>query len=896
VQQSGRGGAAVAAGAVAAGAGGAAIMGSVGGNLTIINSETAARELLGSRQSEPQLQRALGTYLCYVLDKYRYLDFRGLGVADRVPLRLDLLELFVPLKARVEMPKGETWERQLHLAGRPVAESDRAAIAERLSEPLPLLDLLDQNPGLIILGDPGAGKTTFLKYAAMLQASGRSDPKRLPVLLPLSAYANALVERDVRLDDFIAGYFRNLGADLPLDHLLREAIERGNALIMLDGLDEVTDFALRDTVVRRVVDFFNFHRRAGNKFLLTSRIVGYREVRPSADGLAECTLVDFDDAEIEAFVTKWTAALEKAASGDTRVAAQDAQRECRELLDAVRRNPGVRRLAANPLLLTVLALMKRQGVTLPERRVELYDKYVTTLLSSWNRARGLDRAPTRDLDVGETVKLLAPLALWMHTVNPGVGLVKKVDLEDELRRLLVQRGEPQPDQAGRQFIKDVHDYTSVLLERGPGQYGFIHLTFEEYLAAVAVAQQGQVAVEPVVRTILERVGEPAWREVILLAVAYLGIVQQREKAASQVVEGMLEGGQQTGAVSVVVAGEAVADAGNGVVTPALRERTIESLAATMTDDANVKLITRAAAGDALARLGDPRREVVPQTLEDLGAMQFCYVPPGPFIMGDGKRPNDSITEGYWIGRFPVTVAQYAWFRKEGGYGREQFWTEAHKAGIWQDGKFKPRYESDWADGPMAAPHPFDLGNHPVAGVSWYEAIAFCRWLTDLRKADLPDGYQFTLPSEAQWEMVARGGIQLPAQQVLQPVGGKLVEPVRGAFIENPEPKREYPWGNEFDPNRVNSAESKVGSTSSVGCFGKGASPYGVLEMSGNVWEWTCSLSRGGEDLAASAKQARVLRGGSFFDDRDLVRCAPRDGGYPDSRDTLGGFRVVVSPF
>ena len=85
--------------------------------------------------------------------------------------------------------------------------------------------------------------------------------------------------------------------------------------MLLDGLDEVKDLALRHHVVERVADFYSFHRRAGNKFVLTSRVVGYREVRPTAEGLAECTLVDFDDDEIAAFVARWTAALETPGAG-----------------------------------------------------------------------------------------------------------------------------------------------------------------------------------------------------------------------------------------------------------------------------------------------------------------------------------------------------------------------------------------------------------------------------------------------------------------------------------------------------------------------------------------------------------------------------------------------------
>lgn len=350
----------------------------VEGGVTLIGAQAAERFLQGLRPSlsDVTLGQATTAYFQALLDRHLYLNMKGMGVADRVPLRLPLLDLYVPLKARQELPEGETWRRGLQLAGRGLAPVEDGAPELRMSEPVAVLELLQKHAGLIILGDPGAGKTTFLKFLALQLALGQGAAlglgERLPVLVPLSAYANALREHDLPLNDFIAQYFHDLGADLPLAQMLNAALDAGAALVLLDGLDEVKDVGLRHTVVERVTDFYTFRRGKGNKFVLTSRVVGYRAVRPTADGLAECTLIDFDDDEIAAFVDHWTAALERQAQGATATAAADAARERRELLDAIHRNPSVRRLAANPLLLTILAMMKRQGVTLPERRVELY--------------------------------------------------------------------------------------------------------------------------------------------------------------------------------------------------------------------------------------------------------------------------------------------------------------------------------------------------------------------------------------------------------------------------------------------------------------------------------------------------------------------------------------------
>jgi len=839
-------------------------------------------------------------YLQYLVDRYQYLDLKGMGISERVALRLPLLEMYIPLQARLEVPKGETWSAELRLAGRKLQGEYEEDATRGLSEPQPVLHLLRENDGLIILGDPGAGKTTFLKYLALKLARGEEEELGLgplvPVLVPLSAYATALAEDNVRLDEFIASYFCERVADLPIDEMLEAALEQGRALVLLDGLDEVRELGMRNTVAERVVDFYSFHRRAGNKFALTSRIVGYREVRPTAEGLVDCTLVDFGEEEIEDFVGRWTRAIERAARGETEFAEDEAQRERGELLDAVARNPGVRGLAANPLLLTILALMKRQGVKLPERRVQLYDKYVETLLSSWNLARGLEHRLTRDLDVVQTVRILAPLALWMHEKSPGVGLVKREDAKRKLAEIYAQQGDKEPEQAVGQFLEDVHDYAGILLERGAGQYGFIHLTFEEYLAAVGLARLGQGKIEPVVDALSEHVGDGAWREVTLLTIGYLGIVQQWEEVASNVVGELLERQAGEPGQAAVLMGDAVVDASPGGVTSACTEKVVEVLLETM-GDSGVKPTLRAGAGRALARLGDERAEVT--TLE---GMEFCYVPGGPFWMGSGdeekvafnsEKPADDIDipYGYWMGHYPVTNAQFRLFTEHPeGYGADSWWT---KAGLeWREER----------SGPEDHGEPWNLSNHPVVGVSWYEAVAFAAWMgQQLREAGLlPERWMVRLPSEAEWEKAARGGLEVPAAPMVLALHDGLGPVTDWERMENPSSQRRYPWGDEPDEDQANYDAAGIGTTSAVGCFGRARSPYGVEEQSGNVLEWCATRWEGDYegyrgDHDPEGEEPRVLRGGAFNIAQRLVRCAVRHASIPADRYTDVGFRVVVFP-
>ncbi len=206
-----------------------------------------------------------------------------------------------------------------------------------------------------------------------------------------------------------------------------------------------------------------------------------------------------------------------------------------------------------------------------------------------------------------------------------------------------------------------------------------------------------------------------------------------------------------------------------------------------------------------------------------------------------------------------------------------------------------------------------MSNHPVVGVTWYDALAFTRWLTELwqKQQPLPVGWAVKLSSEAEWEKAARGGVEILNTPLISPVlkAGKYGVTVE--LVQNTRAKRAYPWGKSADPNPANYSDKGIGATSVVGCFPIGASPYGCEEMSGNVWEWTCNLwgqvwnrpkfkypykpTDGRKNLDAAIEVLRVVRGGSYYDNHRHVRCAFRSRYLPDFRSNFIGFRVVVSP-
>jgi formylglycine-generating enzyme required for sulfatase activity len=243
--------------------------------------------------------------------------------------------------------------------------------------------------------------------------------------------------------------------------------------------------------------------------------------------------------------------------------------------------------------------------------------------------------------------------------------------------------------------------------------------------------------------------------------------------------------------------------------------------------------------------------------------------------------TNTLDYDYYIARYPVSNAQYRHFISNGGYQKKEYWTEAIADDRWKPGQVK--IWDEWENTPEDYGFPYNLDNHPVVGVSWYEAMAFCRWLTeylktsnktlDLIKKLLNEDHHITLPSEAEWEKAARG-------------------------VDD---QRIYPWGADLDTDKVNYDETKIGTSSALGCFPRGQSPLKCEEMVDNVSEWCRTIWQ--EDYenyhnelnASEEETTRVFRGGAFGYVRRFVRCSCRRGNHPDYRGYDLGFRVCVCP-
>jgi formylglycine-generating enzyme required for sulfatase activity len=293
-------------------------------------------------------------------------------------------------------------------------------------------------------------------------------------------------------------------------------------------------------------------------------------------------------------------------------------------------------------------------------------------------------------------------------------------------------------------------------------------------------------------------------------------------------------------------------------------RTVRDRLAILMFDPRLPIVERDSSAQALGRLGDSRQGVGMHPdgpWKDLPEFEWLSLPAGKFTLGEtGKAVA---VHAFQLSRYPVTVAQFEAFRKaEDGYHNEQCWQRQDVPGMLE------WWRKNHEQGPEDYDPVFQTPNHPRVGVCWYEAVAFCRWLSRRRGFD-PDGPEaIRLPHENEWEWAARWDGQQADD-------------------------RYFPWENskKDDPDlaqRCNCAQTGLGHTSAVGLFPKGAAGCGASDMTGNVWEWCDNW------YDEKSRQSRVLRGGSWaLGLPERLSCSYRIYVHPSGRSRIYGFRCVV---
>jgi HEAT repeat protein len=500
-----------------------------------------AAELEQGLPPELDFEAAIARYNQHVAERYGRLTLYSLK-AD-VPLSVELERVYVQLTAVEQVrrpgPARERMARERMEEQPPEEETEKQGEkpAERevtVERVLSAQEALAEAPRLVVVGAPGSGKTTLLQWIALTFARNLAGERLglaehcVPVFVPLRAFGKYVENHPDRFEptpacllDFLVEHFGGWQLDLPKDFFARLA-EGGRCTFLFDGLDEVADPGRRADVVRAVEAFVA--RYGGNRYTVTSRPAGYTGLSHLGADFQRCNIRPFTDEDVESFVTNWYLAVETAAQ-DNAVTRQQAAYNAADLLRRIRESDRIRRLVDTPLLLTVVALVHQNRTTLPQRRAELYDECTQMLLGFWDEAKGGEAA--RELArLGELVRqdkraILEPVALRLHERREARE-VEGEELRSWLQEEFASLGDPRPDRYARLFLRVIQERAGLLIESEPDTYRFSHLTFQEYLAARAVADR-----DDYVEYTLARRHDPWWREVILLEVGHLSTPRSR---------------------------------------------------------------------------------------------------------------------------------------------------------------------------------------------------------------------------------------------------------------------------------------------------------------------------------------------------------------------------------
>jgi len=909
-------------GAVSAGAAGAAVGHDVVGDVLLPGARKEVH--VSPSATEQREEEALARYLRSLRQLCNALPLAALAEEEGPHRRADITlnRVYIALNTTTQVPLSEEEQER---------QRERISWERAETRPLSVLEAAVQHPRLVILGDPGSGKSTFVNHLAYLLAGAQLGEGELPdgwpygSLLPVRITLRELVrflpekaewrrlstdKRTAALINASWAYVRQelqatYRAEGALAALERE-VEGGRALVVFDGLDEVVPE--RREIVREAVEAFC--GSCGNsRVLITCRIRSYQG-EACLPTCSDVTLAPFEEQQVNDFVERWYQALADLGA----LKHPEAARRAETLRTAVQ---PLMELARNPLLLTTMAVVHTAQVELPRERVRLYQRCVEVLLRRWHKHKAGEVPLLDHLGVSESELLTALWEVAYQAHERGGGEEGDLPRGEVLRMLVSHLGGDYGK--AQQFLDHVDARAGLLVGRGGVEepvYTFPHRIFQEYMAGCHLALGGRgfgrrlrgllgqgdrwaLAARLGSEHLLYNVGGKATE--VLDAVYSLCPVAKPETEADW--RGVLWAGIFTAEAGRRKVEEDTEEPDGGTV---FVSRLIPRLVQVLREE-RLGALERAEAGNVLAQLGDPRFRADGWYLPDEPLLGFVEVPEGPFLMGTRKKdvpallkrlggerkwyewevPQHPVTLlAYYVARYPVTHAQYAAFVQETGHKPPEAEADFERPYEWQEGRYPPQ-----------------RANQPVVLVTWYDVLAYCRWLTEKLRAwpETPEplatllrkeGWEITLPSEAQWEKAARGGEEIPNPQ------SDIRNPQ--STIRNPNLGREFPWGDEADAKRANYDETGIGATSAVGCFPGGASPYGVEDLSGNVWEW-CATKWEGDyqdykgDNSLEGDDPRVLRGGAFHLEEGDVRCAARYRYDPNIRDWCSGFRFVASP-
>lgn len=756
---------------------------------------------------------------------------------------------------------------------------------------------------IVILGSPGSGKTTTAKAIAAahytsftcndneinnsVSALGMwEDGENLPIYIELKSVVSdplfPKINDKLPTVEFFKKYIKkNLYNDNDSVMIyVTELMQEGKAVLILDGLDEVPiPSTEEDAIEKRHNQLQNLVRSIKTvfskiKIVVTSRPAGY----------SGWTLEGFEIIHIRPLSSAEATNLARSyfmAAGEDE---NESKNLTRKLIMEIERLPS--KIREYPLFICLLAsLFRDKKGEFPSKRGGLLQVSLDTLLGTWTirRHEGKNLQDILNCSPNQIVKCLAQISFRALS---EVGIHGNTDTPDVPIAMALEEFYMLGDHVNPTHVLNyIMNQAGILTSPAQRKLRFVHRLFQEYLAALAISKKQDDSVGIMTKLVIENYA--LWHEVALL---FADILSNQKLSGELLlfVEQLLTRADTCSNKSEIIAlsAEVIIDEEFHTLSSTIKKSASIRFCIQKLQDSlllgNLSGSHRQLIGLALDELGDPRIGV---SLDERGIPEFCWekLEGGTFFMGFGDEDIEKIREisndknwnlerevpkhevsikEFEISRYPVTNTQFnAFVLAEDGYSNDEWWTEA---GIrWKENNGVPPTISTLS------------GNSPQNYVTWFEAIAFCKWYTSKTNRIV------RLPTEAEWEYVARG---------------------TGNF--------QFTWGNECDTNYANVGETAINAVAPVGCFLTAVKSHPniiVCDMNGNIWEWCSSVVEddkgnsfsypytfddGRENIELDEHYFRATRGGYYGGEWMYARSCYRGRDIPNLRAERQGFRVV----